>query len=205
MDYYPPLYGNGCYHIFNRGNNSENIFRKHDNYFYFLQQYDYYLNDYIETYAYCLLPNHFHLLVRVKDFETQKPELKKGLKTLTEVDEIVSELFRRLFTSYAKAINKQENRTGSLFQKNFKRIPVNNQAYFNQLIYYIHANPKRHGIIDDFKQYPYSSYGSILSNKPTKLYREQAIDWFGSKQSFETFHRQKQNLRDISNWMIEDE
>ncbi len=205
MDYYPPLYSNNCYHIFNRGNNSENLFYKHDNYLYFLQQYDYYLSNYLETYAYCLLPNHFHLLVRVKDFNKQKIELKKGLKTLTEPNEIVSELFRRLFTGYAKAINKQEERTGSLFQKNFKRIVVSNEFYFNQLIYYIHANPQRHGIVEDFKKYPYSSYTSILSEKPTKLLRKETLEWFGSKQSFETFHNREQSLKDINGWMIEDD
>ena len=69
MDYYLPLYENGYYHIYNRGNNGENIFCKHENYLYFLKQYNHYLGDYLDTFAYCLLPNHFHLLVRVKEKE----------------------------------------------------------------------------------------------------------------------------------------
>lgn len=205
MDYYSPLYSNGCYHIYNRGNNSDNLFYKHENYRYFLQQYNYYLQDYLDTFAYCLLPNHFHLLVRVKDFEDKNPALKRGQKTLTGVEEIVSELFRRLFTSYAKAINKQETRAGSLFQKNFKRKEVADEHYFSQLIYYIHANPQHHGIFDDFRDYPYSSYQSLLSDKPTKLSRNEAISWFGDRDAYRIFHKEVHNEKAICKWLIEED
>lgn len=204
MDYYSPLYQDCCYHIYNRGNNGENLFYKHENYIYFLSQYNEYLNEYLDTFAYCLLPNHFHLLVRVKNFEDKKPELKKGLKTLTGVEEIISELFRRLFTSYAKAINKQESRTGSLFQKNFKRKEVKDEHYYSQLIYYIHANPQRHCIVDNFKDYPYSSYNSLLSEKPTKLLRSETIGWFGDREAFRIFHNESQHESAINKWVIEE-
>lgn len=155
MNYHLPLEKGCFYHIYNRGNNGDNIFYTPENYEYFLKRFDYYLSDYLEVYAYCLLPNHFHLLVRVKDefdesvasFDKTIPSLRanstsevrsstsrrsgtsehqpaektliKGLKKLTKTSDIVSESFRRFFTSYAKAINKQQSRTGSLFQKNF--------------------------------------------------------------------------------------
>jgi REP element-mobilizing transposase RayT len=204
MDYYQPLHSKNYYHIYNRGNNGDNLFYKGENYNYFLRKYDYYLSDYLNTFAYCLLPNHFHLLVNVKDFEGQKIGLQKGIKTLTAPEEVISEQFRRLFLSYAKAINEQEPRTGSLFQKNFKRKKVNNEKYFNQLVYYIHANPQNHGICIDFRDYPHSSYERILSDKPSKLFKQEVLNWFGDKDTYLKFHAAKQDIQLINSWMIEE-
>lgn len=61
-----PLEFDRYYHIYNRGNNRENLFRKPDNYHYFLQLYTKHIHPITDTFAYCLLPNHFHLLVRIK-------------------------------------------------------------------------------------------------------------------------------------------
>jgi len=198
---FQPLHENCFYHIYNRGNNGDNIFYKHENYNYFLRKYDQYLSDYLETYAYSLLPNHFHLLVRVKD---KVQPIKTGTKTYLEADKILSEAFRRFFTSYAKSINEQQGRTGSLFQKNFKRKLVDSEVYFTQLIYYIHANAQNHGIIDDFKLYPYSSYGRILLDTQSKLFKKEVLEWFGSKDAYIDYHAQKHKLNDIRDIMIEE-
>src|SRR5215471_5951044 len=119
MEYLLPLLENEIYHIYNRGNNSIEVFFMRSNYELFLEKLDYYLGPYIELYAYCLLPNHFHLLIRVKDFKLiwdDSKMLKKGARTLTLPHEIVSEQFRRFFLSYSKSIKVQEDRTGSLFE-----------------------------------------------------------------------------------------
>ncbi|MFT6962229.1 MAG: hypothetical protein ACJAWV_001957 [Flammeovirgaceae bacterium] len=105
---------------------------------------------------------------------------------------------------YAKAINKQQDRTGSLFQKYFKRIPVDNEAYYSQMIYYVHTNSRKHGIDLDFKNYPYNSYQRILQDKPSKLFKNEVIDWFGSKKAYIEFHDQEQDLGGIERWMIEE-
>ena len=65
----PLLFEGQFYHIYNRGNNKENIFFNENNYNYFLKKYDFYFLDYLDIYCYCLLPNHFHLLVRVKEIK----------------------------------------------------------------------------------------------------------------------------------------
>jgi len=67
IDYHTPFYSNQFYHIYNRGNNGEKIFYTSENYLFFLKRYDHYLSDYADTYAYCLLPNHFHFLIKVID------------------------------------------------------------------------------------------------------------------------------------------
>ncbi|RZK44455.1 MAG: TonB-dependent receptor, partial [Pedobacter sp.] len=119
------------------------------NYRYFLQKYDYYLSPYLETYTFCLLPNHFHLLVRIKNFaDLPKIEqtLRHGQELIISPERIISEQFRRFFVSYAKSIKVQEERTGSLFEKNFRRKLVDSDEYFTNLVAYIHRNPETHGI-----------------------------------------------------------
>lgn len=101
---------------------------------------------------------------------------------------IISKRFSNLFNTYTQAFNKTYKRTGGLFETPFRRKKVTTNEYFTQLIYYIHFNPHKHGIIDDFREYPYSSYAAHLSNKATKLKREQVIQWFGDKEGYIRFH-----------------
>jgi adenine-specific DNA methylase len=86
------------------------------------------------------------------------------------------------------AIHKQEHRTGSLFERPFKRLPVTQQSHFNAVLSYIHINPEKHGVVPNFTSYPYSSYQSILSDKPTHLCRNEVVSWFASKMDFIKFH-----------------
>jgi putative transposase len=195
------------YHIYNRGNNRENLFFNKDNYDYFLKKYDKYLSNYLDTYAYCLLPNHFHLLVCVKPYSCFS--IKEDFPTLEfakieSFGKLISERFRRFFMSYAKSIAVQNKRTGSLFQKNFKRREVKDDAYFSQMIYYIHRNPLKHKIFKDFENYPHSSYQTILSDKPSKIKRNEVLDWFGNKEAFIDFHKTDHDLGGIEDLLIED-
>jgi len=217
-NYYPPLIPNTRYHIFNRGNNRENVFLKHENYGYFLGKYAKYMSPVLDTYAYCLLPNHFHLAARVKTWEeivvaaaeSDLPGFKNlaglgpSIDTNKYVAKMVSEQFRLCFMSYAKAINKQEDRVGSLFQKNFKRLIVDSQDYMNHLIQYIHANPQLHCIWDDYKEWPYSSFASLLSDGTTKLQRTEVLGWFGGKDGMMDAHTQYMDFRGIVHLIIED-
>jgi len=199
------------YHIYNRGINGENIFKEERNYAYFLNKYAIYLNPVIDTYAYCLLKNHFHLLVRVKTDLTDNLPLKgfrnlSGLeneKGLHHIDNIVSKKFSDLFNSYTKSINKAYNRTGGLFETPFRRIEVTSETYFTRLIWYIHFNPQKHGFVNDFREYPHSSYISFLSHKKTKLEQEQVLDWFGSEKDFLNFHQSKPIETEFSSFIID--
>jgi len=201
------------YHVFNRGNNRENLFYNNGNYEFFLRKYDHYLSGLLDTYAFCLLPNHFHLLVRVKELDeivvtTGQPKgitfLKGDTFHASEMDENpVSKQFRLFFTSYAMALNKQRKRTGSLFQKHFKRLLVDNPAYFANLVFYVHANPQIHGISDDFRNYPWNSYQRILINKPSKLKKEEVRQWFATKVNYLSYHASKPDLEEIRHLMIE--
>jgi len=104
-----------------------------------------------------------------------------------------SQSFSNLFNAYTKAINKAYERSGSLFEKNFNRILIDSDCYFIHLISYIHRNPQKHGFTDNFRTYPYSSYQAIRQQKPSRIEHQHVLQWFGSVQSFENYHRQFDN------------
>ena len=189
-----PLQYGRYYHIYNRGNNRENIFIEERNYPYFLKLYAKYVEPVADTYAYCLLRNHFHLLVRVKTEEEQET-----LRVLNP-----SQQFGNLFNAYAKAINKAYNRTGSLFEHPFGRVEVTSDAYLIWLVIYIHQNPQKHGFVDDFRTWPYSSYRTFLSTKPTRLKRGDVLAWFDCVDCFETSHQQEVPAHKIARLVPED-
>lgn len=180
------------YHIYNRGINGETLFKEERNYKYFLDKYVIYLSPVANTFAYCLLGNHFHLLIQVKEkaeldafLQTSKLKHKDGLHS---TDFIVSKQFAKLFSSYTQAINKAFGRTGGLFESPFNRIKVENNSCLTHLIKYIHFNPQKHGFINDFKDYPHSSYHSHLNGKPTNLSRALVLNWFGNDEEYIRFH-----------------
>ena len=187
IDYYTPFYTNQFYHIYNRGNNGEEIFHSTRNYYHFLNLYNKYLPKFVDTYAYCLIPNHFHFLIKVSDTT------------------IISEQFRLFFLSYSKAINKQESRTGSLFQKRFKRTLIEDKDSLQKVVLYIHSNPVRHKMRKSFTNYQYSSYQSLISDKPTKLNRNDLLKWFNGIDNFISFHNEKLALFKSEAFVMEDD
>ena len=190
-----PLQYGKYYHIFNRGNNQENIFIEERNYRYFLRLYAKHIMPVSNTYAYCLLRNHFHFLVRIKTVEEQE---LTGLGDLSALPRKPSQQFSNLFNAYAKAFNKTYHRTGTLFQRPFGRIEVTSDSYFMQLVTYIHQNPQKHGFVNDFRTWPYSSYQALLSTKPTRLQRDDVLTWFQGVDHFEDVHRYEVDERKIA-------
>ena len=167
---------NHYYHIYNRGINGENIFISDDNKKYFLKLLSKYLFTKISVFAYCLMDNHYHLIIRI---DSKAENVIQG--------------FSNLFNAYAKAFNKQNNRTGSLFEKHFKRIKLENEDYLKQLILYVHLNPKQH-LNMDYKDYEFSSYKAILSIKTTKVKRKEILKIFDGLDNFVFCHKQKNQV-----------
>jgi len=166
---YEPLIANNYYHIFNQGNNGEDIFIDEMNYSYFLNLLKKHIIPVANIFSYCLLKNHFHLLIRTKD--------------ITD-DKIISKAFSNLFNAYAKAINKKYNRSGSLFRDRFKRIKVTDEKYLKQLIVYINLNPIYHNFCSNLNNYKHSSYLSLISKKETLLNRKDVICFFDNIDNF---------------------
>ena len=190
-----PLEYGQFYHIYNRGINSCNLFYKNDNYEHFLHLYDKYISSVAETFAWVLMKNHFHLLVRIKmEEEISFPKNLRGFKNLEGLDRI-NKQFSNLFNAYTKAINKKYNRTGSLFEHPFKRIKVVSDSQLKYLVYYIHHNPIHHGFCDHFLDYPWSSYISMVSPKKTKLKRHEVLEWYNNENNFVKCHNKTQVLK----------
>ena len=186
------------YHICNKTNNGELLFRSDENYYYFLRQFTLYISPIADTYAWNLQPNHFHFLIRIKpEIEILQwiEALKKRTKTEQHflqdknIDTLVEMTFKRLFTCYAMAFNKMYNRTGNLFYRTFKRIEIVKNSQFTHAIVYVHANAQKHALGTNFVLYPWTSYHSVISDKPTKLLRCEVLDWFGGKERFIKIHK----------------
>ena len=186
------------FHIYNRGVNGENLFKEEKNYFYFIQQYKKYCSDIFETYAYALLKNHFHLLVFVKENVSVFRSDGKGVIQLN-----ASKQLSHFFNSYAQAINKSYNRTGSLFESPFERKLVINDEYISSLIYYCHYNAQLHGMVSDFKDWPYSSYHPILENNNNIVAVDRVLEWFGGRQPFIDQHQGRYNNEKYKNLILE--
>ena len=195
-----PLRYGEYYHIYNRGNNRENVFIEERNYPYFLKLYAKHVEPIADTYAYCLLRNHFHVLVRIKTEEEQET------LRVSETQRVLnpSQQFGNFFNAYAKAINEAYNRTGSLFEHPFGRVQVTSDAYLIWLVIYIHQNPHKHGFVDDFRTWPYSSYRTFLSTKPTRLKRGDVLGWFDGVGGFDTSHQQEVPAHRIAHLVPED-
>jgi REP element-mobilizing transposase RayT len=183
------------YHIYNRGHNYQNIFFVEENYHLFLRRYTKYIVPIADTYAYCLLRNHFHFLIRVKlpDEQTNQGRVLNP-----------TQQFSNFFNSYTKTINNRYHRVGTLFQGRFGRILVDSDSYFTHLIAYIHQNPQKHGFVDDFRDYPYSSYQAIVYQKKSRVKTDDVLSWFGGVEPFQQTHYHAVDERQIAHLIVDD-
>lgn len=181
MQQITPLENGKYQHIYIRGINSDILFKENDNYNYFLKLYATHIDPIAETYAWCLMKNHFHFLIRIKEVD----EIATAIKIQP------SQSFSNLFNAYTKAFNKKYNRHGALFERPFRRKWVNYDNYFQNLIVYIHNNPVHHNICDHPLEYAWSSYLSCISDKPTKLKRQEVIEIFDDVENFKYVHQLK--------------
>lgn len=186
-----PLKHGSCYHIYNRGINSGILYKEKSNYEHFLNLYDQHITPIAETFAWCLMRNHFHFLVKIKEVE----EITTNKKILP------SQSFSNLFNAYTKAFNKRYNRHGALFERPFRRKQINYDNYFQNVIAYIHNNPVHHRICEHPLEYPWSSYQACVSDKPTKLQREKVIEQFSGVENFKSIHNEKMDCFSIETFL----
>jgi putative transposase len=214
--YLAPLEAGKIYHIYNKTNNKEKLFLKDENYAYFLRRTSVYISPYFEIYAWVLLTNHFHIMVRVKEEKEIKEILqKRATEDKTKNDhkylegniglhEFLATQWQKLFTSYAMAFNKIYSRSGNLFYRQFKRIVVDSDSHISTLAIYIHTNAQKHGIVKDFRNYKWSSWHTYMSDTPTNLNKKFLLDWFGGIDNFKYSHIKNSELSSSFDSAIED-
>ncbi|KAA5536299.1 hypothetical protein F0919_01125 [Taibaiella lutea] len=187
--YYTQFEAGKFYHVYNRTVDLKPMFRTNSNYIFFLKKYNEYLSDVVDTYAYCLLGNHFHLAIKIKSQEELDIfQSTRDYKNIPDNHEIVSHQFRKFFQSYSMAFNKSFERVGTLFQTPFKRALIDNPVYLKRLIYYIHYNPQHHNLVDDFRDWEWSSFERFLIERPSKLKKEDVFNCFDGRNGFLEYH-----------------
>lgn len=192
---------NNIYHIYNRGNNSQTIFFNRDNYLFFLQKLKIYITPFADVLAWCLMPNHFHLMVYVNSTTIELSEQVSPSHQLTR-ERSINESISILLRSYTRAINKRENRTGSLFQHRTKAVCLTDitgvsaawfqskygtiikvedpeKAYPQTCFNYIHQNPVNAGLTNSAIEWEFCSYADYAGKRNGKLISRTKASEFG--------------------------
>ena len=195
IDYYAKMESGKFYHVYNRTNNNEIAFKSNENYPYFLGKVEKYLPECLDIWAFCLMPTHFHFLVKVKE----------GFDSA-----YIEEQMRVLQMGYTKAINKRHNRHGSLWQQRFRRVLQREEHWIMRTLCYVHHNPIHHNYTKEYDEWQYSSYHDYITNIESPypwLVKTAALNWLSEdetkqKAAFIDFHevyKHNFNRRDYEN------
>jgi putative transposase len=169
-----PVIPGEFYHIYNRATGNESLFRNDAGYLHWISLFKEYVLPFCEVYAYCLLPNHFHLLLRINENISGK-DFSKAMSDLAN--------------SYAKWVNVKYGRKGTLFMRPFKRKRIEDDFQLCWTFWYIHRNPLHHKYTNDWAGWNYSSYQAYISGKPTVIKTKYFIDFFGGLEKLKAQHQ----------------
>ena len=159
------------YHLYNRGVNRQCIFFCDANWGYFVKRIRHYFRpNLVDIVAYCLMPTHYHLLVYLK------------------TDDLSKQVMQPFSLSYTKAINRQQNRVGPLFQGPFRAKLVDRDAYLSHLTRYIHLNPVAAGLVESLAEWRYSSYLDYVGLRQGSLPRPDIVlSQFPSRAAYQRY------------------
>lgn len=190
------------YHIFNRGNNRETIFPQERNYFFFLERYKKYCASIFKTFAYALMPNHFHLVVQVraqKEIEALiRNTSREGFKKYQDAElteeicgNYVTKELNHFFVSYSKAVIVQEKRTGSLLQNRFHHPEITNNQQLRNSIVYAHLNAIHHGFVKHVDDWRFTSYHDCIAVDNSFIVANEVLELFDGIDNFIFLHRER--------------
>jgi len=201
------------YHIFNRGNNKEILFREDIDYLHFLSLYRTYIQPVTETISWCLMNNHFHFCVQIKErqeigflnpddvFMKNNPikwKYNHDQKNKKCFKPSPARQFAHLFNAYSKWYNFKYERTGSLFEKNYERKLISDESYLSELVIYINNNPVKHRIKSAAEKYFWSSANGIIDNNDRFCNLTLLMKYLGDTDNFK-FLLKKRNSQ-TGNW-----
>jgi REP element-mobilizing transposase RayT len=169
------------YHIYTQGNNRKKIFFSRRNYLFFYNKIRKHISPYCDILAYCLMPNHFHILIMANK-ETLKTKVIGRNKTEKNV---LSESIRVMLSSYSQAINKQEGFSGSLFRQNIKFKKLGNDEYIYNMdsnhndvyacLSYIHQNPLKAYLVKRMEDWEFSSFRDFAGMRDDDLVNKELV------------------------------
>jgi putative transposase len=164
------------YHVYNQGNNRQDLFKTHEDYKQFLSLIKSYILPYADIIAWCLLPNHFHLMLVVNE-KGSSPHRQGGITI-----DLLTNGFRKLTSTYAHDFNKRNNTSGAVFRPKTKAKDLtacqlqengNNNDYYINCFHYIHQNPVRHYLVNDLAEWKYSSFRFYAGKRENDICNKQ--------------------------------
>jgi putative transposase len=155
------------YHVYNQAKNGDPLFENEEAYRFFLKLYLSNICPIAETFAYCLLSDHLHFLIRIH--ENAEGSLYKP--------------FAMLFNSYSKGYNSRHETEGKIFKFKLKRKEIRSMPSFLEMIRYINQNPWRHGVAEHPANYKFSSFRATLTSHTTMVAKEKVQEFFGSHEN----------------------
>lgn len=179
MENRQPFYQNHTYHVFNRGNGVESIYRCEANYAYFLKKYHLAMDPFWETHAWCLAPDQFHFIITVKPLPMIPADLTRA----------ISRTFGDFCNGYVQAFNRHHNRKGSLLRRAYKRCAVNSNTDLTNLTCYLHNFPVKEALVKSPDRWPYSSYREYMFAPEDKFASDPLLKCFGSQEEFLRMHK----------------
>jgi REP element-mobilizing transposase RayT len=191
--YHIPLEAGRQYHLFNHAVGDELLFRTDDNFGYFLKKFALHTEAVCDTFSYTLMPNHFHFAVKIKSVEECAIHFEKIKKlqfdnSIHSLSDFLMERFSNLCNSYTKSYNKVFKRKGSLFIDYMKRSEIDNDAYFCNVINYIHFNAVHHGFCKNPLDWKWTSLHAFVAERKTKIKKEETFKIFGGYDKFRMTH-----------------
>lgn len=190
------------FHLLFKSHGGVFLFRNAENHRYFLQKFSSFLLPVFNVYAWSTLGNHAHFVVSVKqpeqvvEFFHNRPDLNRSLVVqqlfgaphASLLQLVIERQVNSMMVSYAHAYNKYYNRKGGLFQSPFRRSVINDPAHLRQSIVYVHKNAEQHGLVKDFRHYPFSSYDEILNGYSPLVDVNAVLRIFDGKERFVDGH-----------------
>jgi len=200
------------YHLYNQGNNLERIFFQKANYYYFLKKIERHICPFADVLAWCLMPNHFHLIIAVRNLETSYREITCQQSTANEAVTAninlkspsqyqLNNSIGTMLRSYTRAINIQQDRTGSLFREDTKAVWLGSiegeklkfqnrskvggvdlnldESYLQTCFQYIHNNPVKARLAEQITDWEFSSALDISGIREESIVNKGLIDELG--------------------------
>jgi len=150
------------YHIYNQAKDGGPLFENETDFRFFLNLYRSHILPIADTFAYCLLKDHLHLLVRIKK----------------DVQGSLYKPFAILFNAYAKGFTILHGKKGKLFRFKLKRVEIRRDYYFYEMVRYVNQNARKHGYTEDESQYRFSSFRSSVTSGPSMVCKEELSNYF---------------------------